>query len=124
MHCDKLREAASLAAEIGFSADRDPNIVRLDDLLAGEIGEQHQKVPNQMIIDEQLAYEKRASAQCTNAHYVSLKKALRDSEVDVFCYSYYEGNPKSIVAYSSIVFGKSDYPCPGNRSVPTSFTFK
>lgn len=63
MHCDKLREAASLAAEIGFSADRGyPNIVRLDDLLAGETFEQHQKVPREVIIDEQLAYEKRASA--------------------------------------------------------------
>jgi len=63
IHCDKLREAASLAAEIGFSADRGyPNIVRLDDLLAGETFEQHQKVPREVIIDEQLAYEKRASA--------------------------------------------------------------
>lgn len=63
MHCDKLHEAASLAAEIGFSADRGyPNIVRLDDLLAGETFEQHQKAPREVIIDEQLAYEKRASA--------------------------------------------------------------
>lgn len=63
MHCDKLREAASLAAEIEFSADRGyPNIVRLDDLLAGETFEQHQKVPREVIIAEQLGYEKRASA--------------------------------------------------------------
>lgn len=63
MHCDKLREAASLAAEIEFSADRGyPNRVSISDLLAGETFEQHQKVPREVIIDEQLAYEKRASA--------------------------------------------------------------
>ncbi|PVZ15367.1 hypothetical protein SAMN05660463_01130 [Pseudomonas sp. URIL14HWK12:I9] len=63
MHCDKLREAASLAAEIEFSADRGyPNIVSISDLLAGETFEQHQKVPREVILDEQLAYEKRASA--------------------------------------------------------------
>lgn len=63
MHCDKLREAASLAAEIEFSADRGyPNNVSLSDLLAGDTFEEHQKVPREVIIDEQLAYEKRASA--------------------------------------------------------------
>ncbi|PYB70538.1 hypothetical protein DMX11_21950 [Pseudomonas sp. LB-090624] len=63
MHCDKLREAASLAAEIEFSADRGyPNSISISDLLAGETFEQHQKVPREVIIDEQLAYEKRASA--------------------------------------------------------------
>lgn len=38
------------------------------------------------------------------------KKALRDSEVDAFRYSYYEGDPESIVAYCSMVLEKSDYP--------------
>ncbi|MGF6153832.1 hypothetical protein [Pseudomonas fluorescens] len=63
LHCEKLREAASLAAEIEFSADRGyPNIVRLSDLTAGATVEQLKKVPDQQIVDEQLAYEKRASA--------------------------------------------------------------
>jgi len=38
------------------------------------------------------------------------KKALRDSEVDAFRYSYYEGDPESIIAYCSMVLEKSDYP--------------
>jgi len=38
------------------------------------------------------------------------KKALRDSEVDAFRYSYYDGDPESIVAYCSMVLEKSDYP--------------
>lgn len=38
------------------------------------------------------------------------KKALRDSEVDAFRYSYYEGDAESIVAYCSMVLEKSDYP--------------
>jgi restriction system protein len=38
------------------------------------------------------------------------KKALRDSEVDAFRYSYYEGDSESIVAYCSMVLEKSDYP--------------
>jgi restriction system protein len=38
------------------------------------------------------------------------KKTLRDSEVDAFRYSYYEGDPESIVAYCSMVLEKSDYP--------------
>lgn len=38
------------------------------------------------------------------------KKALRDSEVDAFRYSYYEGDPESIVAYCSMVLEKSVYP--------------
>ncbi|WP_130927743.1 restriction endonuclease [Pseudomonas sp. Sample_14] len=38
------------------------------------------------------------------------KKALRDSEVDAFRYSYYEGDPESIVAYCSMVLETSDYP--------------
>lgn len=63
MHCEKLREAASLAAEIEFSADRGyPNIVRLSDLMTGATAEQLRKVPDQQVIDELLAYEKRASA--------------------------------------------------------------
>lgn len=38
------------------------------------------------------------------------KKALRDAEVDAFRYSYYEGDPESIIAYCSMVLEKSDYP--------------
>lgn len=38
------------------------------------------------------------------------KKALRDSEVDAFRYSYYEGDPESIIAYCSMVLEKSVYP--------------
>lgn len=38
------------------------------------------------------------------------KKALRDSEVDAFRYSYYEGDSESIVAYCSMVLEKSEYP--------------
>jgi len=38
------------------------------------------------------------------------KKALRDSEVDAFRYSYYDGDPESIVAYCGMVLEKSDYP--------------
>lgn len=38
------------------------------------------------------------------------KKALRDSEVDAFRYSYYDGDPESIIAYCSMVLEKSVYP--------------
>lgn len=61
LHCEKLREGASLAAEIEFSADRGyPDALRLADLLSDAVGAQGKQ--NLTLASEQLAYEKRASA--------------------------------------------------------------
>lgn len=61
LHCEKLQESASLAAEIEFSADRGySDEHRLADLFSDEAGTQRKK--NLAFASEQLALEKRASA--------------------------------------------------------------
>jgi hypothetical protein len=61
LHCEKLLESASLAAEIEFSADRGyTDARRLIDLFSDEAGT-HRK-QNLTLASEQLAFEKRASA--------------------------------------------------------------
>jgi hypothetical protein len=61
LHCEKLLESASLAAEIEFSADRGYTKARRHiDLFSDEAGTQRQQ--NMTLASEQLAFEKRASA--------------------------------------------------------------
>lgn len=63
VHCSALKDAASLASEIDFSADRGyPNIIVFSELIQGKPIEEFRKVPDEQVRAEQLAFEKRASA--------------------------------------------------------------
>lgn len=62
VHCDALKDAASLASEIDFSADKGyANAIVLSELIQGKAIEQFRKIPDEQVRAEQLAFEKRAS---------------------------------------------------------------
>lgn len=62
LYCEKLQLAASLAAEIEFSADRGyPNRITLEDIAFSAKNRNLQKVPESQIKLDQLSKEKRAS---------------------------------------------------------------
>lgn len=62
VHCDALKDAASLASEIDFSTDKGyANAIVLSELIQGKAIEQFRKIPDEQVRAEQLAFEKRAS---------------------------------------------------------------
>ncbi|MBB4057333.1 MULTISPECIES: hypothetical protein [Pseudomonas] len=62
VHCDALKDAASLASEIDFSADRGyANAIVFSELIRGKSIEEFRKIPDEQIRAEQLQFEKRAS---------------------------------------------------------------
>ncbi|MBP5958150.1 hypothetical protein ICA16_20950 [Pseudomonas anatoliensis] len=97
VHCEALKNAATLASEIDFSADRGyANAIVFSELIQGKPIEEFRKISDEQVRAEQLQYEKRASAifpllaedeekileQVTLNHYVVTQ--LRTSRVPLY----------------------------------------